>query len=86
MMDGKVLPSFQFIIYLTFYTKFDWLVLFKFCAKNKNFKAILKVFYMLNDITVKINNNDQTYGKKSKNKIKWIRESICLEENNFSIL
>jgi hypothetical protein len=52
-----LLPLSQFIICLTFLTKFEWLVLFNFFAKKLKIKAILKVYYIVDDITVKINNN-----------------------------
>jgi hypothetical protein len=33
----------------------------KFCGKNEKFKIILKVYYRVDDITVKINNNYKTF-------------------------
>jgi hypothetical protein len=49
-----LISAFQFIIYLTFFVKFDRLLLFNFLVKK--IKTIFEVHYMLNDITVK--NND----------------------------
>lgn len=44
----------KFIIRLTFYVKFDRLVLFIFLEKNeKKFKAILKINYRVDDIISK---------------------------------
>jgi hypothetical protein len=36
------------------YNSFDRLVLLIFLRKNENFKAIFKVYYMLNNITIKL--------------------------------
>jgi hypothetical protein len=55
-LENFVLLVSQFIIRLTFYIKFDWLVLFDFLRENKKFKAILKVYYRVDDFIVKINN------------------------------
>jgi hypothetical protein len=35
-----------------------------FCKKNGKFESILKVYYMLNDITVKINDKYEIFGIK----------------------
>jgi hypothetical protein len=43
------------------YTKFNQLVLFKFLRQNVQFKSILKIDYILNKITVKINKNYELF-------------------------
>lgn len=42
-----------------FFIKFDRFVLFEYFAKNNKFEAIVKVYYILNDIIVNINNNSE---------------------------
>ena len=49
-----------------FFVKFDRLVLFIFLAKMENFKVILTVYYMLDYITVKINNIYDFFNKTSQ--------------------
>lgn len=50
-----ILPSSQFLIHFTIFTKFNGLVLFIFYEKIKNSKAQLKyTTIMLNDTTIKI--------------------------------
>jgi hypothetical protein len=63
------LAQFQFIICLTFFTKFDRLVLFKKNRKNKKLKVILKVYYVPNNITLKINNNCDFFNKTSQSNL-----------------
>jgi regulator of sigma D len=54
----KYTPSvLNYISFDFFCAIFDRLVLFNVFAKNKKFKAIFKVYYMLNNVTAKINNN-----------------------------
>jgi hypothetical protein len=40
-----------------FFAKFDRLVLLIFLQKNEKIKFLFKIYYMLNNIMVKINNN-----------------------------
>jgi hypothetical protein len=50
-------PSFSIYNLFDFYTKFDLLVLFIFFVKKGKFNGMPKMYYILNDIIVKLNNN-----------------------------
>jgi hypothetical protein len=50
-------PSFSIYNLFDFYTKFDLLVLFIFFVKKEKFNGMPKMYYIINDIIVKLNNN-----------------------------
>jgi hypothetical protein len=63
LKDSVVLHTFLYsfrpiYVLFEFFNKFDQIVLFSFMWKHEKIKTISKVYYMLNGIILKVNNND----------------------------